>query len=71
MFRMDFSDRYPDYEILDSGYREGSPSAVQCHIYYKKPESEQVYEDIWLYQNEGSGWSFSRILETREREQAP
>ena len=69
--RADFSSQYPGYEILDSGSGEGSPDNVQCHIYYQKPESEQVYEDIWLYQNEGSGWSFSRILETREREQTP
>jgi len=69
--RMDFSNEHPDYKILDSGSGEGSVDNVHCHIYYLKPDSDQIYEDIWLYQNSDDGWNFSRILETREREYVP
>ncbi len=71
MLRADFSDKFPSYKILDSGSGEGSPDNVQCHIYYQKPDSEQIYEDIWSYENSGSGWSFSKIVETRKKEQIP
>ena len=71
MLREDFSNRFPDYEILDSSSREGSTDKVQCHIYYQKPDSEQVYKDIWLYQNSGSGWRFSSILETQKMPGTP
>ncbi len=71
IFRADFSNMYPSYKILDSGSEEGSPDNVHCHIYYKKPDSEQVYEDIWLYEDSGSGWNFSGILESGKKEQTP
>lgn len=71
ILRTDFSNKYPDYKILDSGSGEGSPESVQCHIYYRKPESEQVYEDIWLYQDSGSGWKLSEVLATKKVEQTP
>lgn len=63
--RADFSDRYPSYAILDTGASEGSPETVRCHISYKKADSEQIYEGLWLYQDLGQGWEFSKILETR------
>ncbi len=63
----DFSRQFPDYEILDSGSTEGSPQSVQCHIRYSKPGSEGVYKDIWLYKNQGNGWSFSKILVSEEQ----
>ncbi len=69
--RADFSEKHPSYKILHSGAAEGSPASVRCRISYQKPESEQIHEDVWLYQNPGTGWKFSRILETREREQTP
>jgi hypothetical protein len=69
IIRADFSNKYPSYEILDSGAGEGTSDNVHCHIYYKKPDSEQVYEDIWLYQDLGSGWEFSSVIETHAREQ--
>ena len=69
--RADFSRQYPDYKILDSGSREGSPDEVQCHIRYQKPDSEQVYEDIWLYQNSESGWTFSSVLVAEKSVQMP
>jgi hypothetical protein len=71
MVRTDFSNKNPNYTILDSGAREGSTDSVHCHIYYQKPDSTDSYEDIWLYQNSGSGWKFSRVLETGKREQTP
>jgi hypothetical protein len=69
--RGDFSSKYPDFKILDSGAGEGSPDSVQCHLHYQKPDSEQVYEDIWLYEDLGSGWKFSKILATHKRELTP
>ncbi len=67
--RAEFSDMHPSYAILDSGASEGSPESVRCHISYRKPDSEQIYEDIWLYQDSGRGWEFSRILVTGKTEQ--
>lgn len=64
----DFSDKYPSYEILGSGASEGSPESVHCRISYHKPDSDEIYEDIWLYQHSRSGWQFSKILETRKTE---
>jgi hypothetical protein len=71
LLRADFSNKNPEYKILDSGSGEGSPDNVQCHIIYQKPDSEKIYEDTWVYKNSGSGWIFASILETQEREQAP
>jgi hypothetical protein len=71
ILRADFSEQYPSYKILDSGSREGSPSEVQCHIRYQRPDSEQAYEDIWLYKNSGSGWVFSSVLVAQKKEQVP
>ena len=68
--KTDFSNRHPSYKILNTGASEGSPESVRCHISYRKIDHEQVYEDIWLYQDSGSGWEFSRIVETRKAEQA-
>jgi hypothetical protein len=71
MLRTDFSAKYPGYRILGSSAEEGSPDNVHCHIHYQKPDSEQVYEAIWLYQDLGSGWRFSGIIDTHEKEQTP
>jgi len=65
--RADFSRQFPDYKILDSGSTEGSPQSVQCHIRYSKPDNKIVYKDIWLYENQGDGWSFSKILVKEEQ----
>ncbi len=69
--RTDFSSKYPGYEILNSGASEGSPESVRCHISYRKPDSDETHEDIWLYQDTGRGWQFSKIVETRKKEQTP
>ncbi len=71
VLRADFATEYPGYEILDTVAGEGSPEKVQCHIYYKKSDSEQIHEEIWVYQNSGGDWSFSEILETGNKEQTP
>jgi hypothetical protein len=68
LLRADFSSRYPTYKILDSGAQEGSPESVSCHIYYKKPDGDQVYEDIWMYLDSGNGWEFSKVLKSGKRE---
>jgi hypothetical protein len=71
MARADFANEHPGYEILDSVAGEGSPEKVQCHIYYKKPDSERIYEDVWLYQKSVGDWSLSSILETGKQEETP
>jgi hypothetical protein len=68
--RADFSNKYPSYEIVDSGASEGSPESVRCLVSYQRPDSEQIQEDIWLYQYSRRGWEFSRIIETREQKPA-
>ena len=64
--RIDFLEKYPDYEILFAGAgdnpEEVSTNLVHCHIRYRVPEGTGTYEDIWVYQNSGDGWRFSRIL---------
>ena len=65
--RADFFGRHPGYQILTSGASAGSPETVRCHISYRKTDGEQVYEDVWLYQDSGSGWTFSGIIETGKR----
>ena len=69
--KTDFSNMYPGYKIVDTGASEGSRESVRCHISYQKPDSEQIYEDIWLYRHSGSGWKFSRILETPKSGEGP
>ena len=69
--RTEFSNKHPSYKILNSGASEGSPETVRCRISYQEPDSEQIYEDIWLYRDSGGGWEFSRILETSKMEQTP
>jgi hypothetical protein len=68
--RADFSNKYPSYKILISGPGEGDSDGagflaggenVYCHIQYQKPDSEQIYEDIWLYRELGGDWNFSEI----------
>jgi len=70
-FRLEFSTRYPDYTILDTGADEGSKESVQCRVYYRKPDSTQMYEDVWLYKKSGDSWKFSRIAESHRRETMP
>jgi len=69
--RADFLKEHPEYTILDSGSREGSPDEVQCHISYRKPDGDQVYEDVWLYQKTESGWRFASALAKEKALQAP
>ena len=69
--RADFSAKYPSYEILDSDAAEGSPESVRCHISYRKPDSEEIHEDTWLYMYSKKGWSFSKILGTPGKGQTP
>ena len=66
LVKTDFSGKYPDYEIMFTGATDGVPDSVQCHVTYQKPDSKKVFEDVWLYQNSGSGWMFSSIFRTEE-----
>jgi hypothetical protein len=69
MVRADFSEKHPGYEILGSRAGEGTPDKVQCHIHFQKPDSEEIYEEVWLYQKVGSDWSLAGVLETQKTEQ--
>ena len=69
LVRTDFASRHPDYRILDSDAEQGSRETVRCRIAYRKPDSGRIYEDVWLYKNEKSNWRFSRVLETRTRDE--
>jgi hypothetical protein len=62
LLRDDFSNKYPGYEMLDADSGDGSPESVQCIVYYEKPDSKDVYKDIWVYRNSSDGWKFSNIL---------
>ena len=66
--RTDFTNKYPDYEILNSTAGEVTTENVYCYVYYEKPDSKQIYKDTWLYQNSGNGWAFSNIIETQKIE---
>ncbi len=65
LVRMEFASRYPDYTILESGAEEGSRESVRCRIAYRKPGSEQVHDELWLYLHQGHSWEFSKVIETR------
>lgn len=67
LVKTEFSAKYPDYEIMFTGATDGSPESVHCHITYENPENRQVYEDVWLYLNQGNGWVFSRILSSEQK----
>lgn len=69
--RMEFLEKYPDYTIVDSGSREGSPFEVQCNIYYQKPADKQVYQDVWTYKKSGNDWHFASVLQSGITEQGP
>ncbi len=64
LVRMEFASRHPEYQILDSEAYQGSRETVRCRISYRKPDSEEVYREIWLYINGTEGWQFSRVLES-------
>ena len=65
----DFASKYPGYVVLSSTASDGSPQSVRCNISYRNPDSEQTYEDVWLYENSNEGWKFSEIIESGQAEQ--
>ncbi|MCP4006095.1 MAG: hypothetical protein GY725_18080 [bacterium] len=67
LVKQNFSAQYPSYTILGSGAEQGSPETVRCRVTYRKPDSPQVFEDLWLYQNIDRRWKFFRVIETREQ----
>ena len=69
--RKDFSVKYPDFELLYAGAGEASKNNVQCLMAYEKPDSKDVYEDVWVYQNSGNGWEFSEILSSQKKQFTP
>jgi len=69
--RKDFSARYPDFKLVYSDAGESSTNNVQCHLAYEKPGSQDIFEDVWLYQNSGNGWEFSNILSSQKKQFAP
>jgi hypothetical protein len=71
LVRSDFSAKYPDYKIVDSTAQNGSPDSVHCYVFYQKPDSKDIFKDIWLYANSSQGWSFSKVIAEGQPEQAP
>lgn len=67
-FRVDFSEKYPDYKILDFG-GEGDTENVYCHVFYQKTDDNQIYEDVWIYKRTDDGWNFSEIQKTLMRDE--
>lgn len=68
--RTDFAQRNPSYLILDSGADEGTQEVAYCRISYRKPGDTEIYQDIWVYQYQGTRWEFSKTVET-EKKQTP
>jgi len=71
LVRMEFSSRYPAYEIVDSEAHQGSREKVQCRISYRKPGSDEIHQQVWMYIHEEEGWEFSRVVEPQAREETP
>ncbi len=64
LVRMEFASRHPAYQILDSDADQGSRETVRCRISYRKPDSVEIFREVWLYIHGKEGWQFSRVLET-------
>lgn len=71
LVRMDFAERHPEYEIVDTEAHEGSRESVRCRILYRKPGSEEVHQAVWMYIDGEKGWEFSRVVETHARDEGP
>lgn len=63
----DFASRHPGYELLQHGPSEQPMEGVHCYVQYRKPDSPEVYEDVWRYEQTADGWRFARILENHEK----
>jgi hypothetical protein len=71
LLRADFALRHPGDEIIDTGAEKGSPESVHCHVSYRKPGEQSRYEEVWLYQYEGTRWEFARVVEPSNRRPPP
>ncbi len=72
LVRMEFAERYPEYQIIDSEAYQGSRETVRCRISYRKPDSDEVHRQVWLYVNDGKeGWQFSKIVATKTDDETP
>lgn len=71
LVRMEFAERYPEYEIVDSDAQEGSPEKVQCLVSYQKPGSAEIHQEGWVYISGKEGWELSRVVEMHAREETP
>jgi len=71
LVRMEFASRHPAYEIVDAEPDQGSPERVHCRISYRKPGSEEIHQDVWLYIHGEEGWEFSRVVETQSHDETP
>jgi hypothetical protein len=71
LVRTDFASRHPDYQIIDSDPEQGSPESVRCRIVYRKPDSDQPQEAVWLYKHEKKGWRLYRASEPQPKVEKP
>ena len=37
---------------------------MRCRISYREQGSEEIREDVWLYQFHGTAWEFAKVVET-------
>jgi len=71
LVRLEFGNRHPNYQIVDTKADQGSPESVRCRVFYRKPDADQVHEEVWLYVNGQQGWEFSRVLPKQAQDQTP
>ena len=71
LVRRDFSNKHPDYTIVGATAEEGSPESVRCRVSYRKPDSAELHEELWLYYKMKQGWEFSKILKKEPGEPTP
>lgn len=67
-FHTEFLEKYPSHKILDFG-GEGDADSVYCHMFYQKPDGNQIYEDVWIYKRTDDGWNFSQVQKTLKRDE--
>lgn len=52
-----FLQENPGTKVLSVKSGEGDADSIYFHIKYRKPEGQNVYEDVWLYlRNKNGEW---------------
>jgi len=51
----DFRSANPSFQPISAIVGEGHGDAAYYHIWYKKPDDDKVYEQVWLYLRQDDG----------------